>query len=147
MDGGGSHRALSGQSWPPPSTPMHKEKVLGMVARAGQSPGKAGVANCELHGFLAVPQYTHPSNGHKSASFQGGWQGLQERISLVVGTCLRVGSALSQAMCHHCRHRHPRVHEQCRVRPEPDRTAGVGTCSQRHTQGVWGLITARLLGY
>lgn len=28
------------------NTPMHKEEVLGMVARAGQSRGKLGVANC-----------------------------------------------------------------------------------------------------
>ena len=73
---------------------MHEEEVLRMVARAGQNPGEAGMANCELHGFLAMPQYTHLSMGTRVLPSRGGWQGLHERIS-VWGMCLPVGRALS----------------------------------------------------
>ena len=151
MDGGGSHRGLSRQSWPPPSTPMHEEEVLRKVARAGQSPGEAGVANCELCGFLAMPQYIHLSNGHKSS--RGGWQGLHERIGVwgPARACLR--DVHSQAVCRHCGHHLPRVREPCRVQTRAGQTCGCGArgCSGHvltvaHA-GCAGPIAPRLLGH
>lgn len=140
MDGGGSHRALSGQ---PPSTPTHEEEVLGMVARVGQSPGEAGVANVSCMASWLCLSILICQMGIRMLPSRGGWQGLQEKVSV---WCL-ARACLWEVHC---------------LRPcvitvvlvilgsmnnaefRPDRFVGVqtvaalGMCSQWHTQGVWG---------